>query len=63
MNQNDIYLIILDNITRHFEIYKNTGNAPGFKTFHEKLQTFLIWYVDAASFIDIDDERWMFYIM
>lgn len=57
------YTHTTDNITRHFEIYKNTGNAPGFKTFHEKLQTFLIWYVDAASFIDIDDERWMFYII
>ncbi|XP_785091.3 histone acetyltransferase type B catalytic subunit [Strongylocentrotus purpuratus] len=47
--------------TRHFEIYKCNVMTPGFKEFHSHLQTFLWWFVDASSYIDFDDERWMYY--
>lgn len=56
-------LFYTDGVTRHFEIYKNTIESSGFRSFHEKLQTFLLWYVDAASYIDADDDRWSYYLM
>ncbi|XP_033114772.1 histone acetyltransferase type B catalytic subunit-like [Anneissia japonica] len=47
--------------TSHFEIYKNDMSTPGFREYHERLQTFLWWFIDAASYIDPDDERWGYY--
>ncbi|XP_053615712.1 histone acetyltransferase type B catalytic subunit isoform X2 [Plodia interpunctella] len=46
---------------RMFEVYFSEISTPGFLTFHERLQTFLLWYVDAASFIDVDDDQWNFF--
>lgn len=37
--------------------------CPGFKAYHARLQTFLLWFVDAASFIDVDDDKWTFYMV
>ncbi|XP_014663140.1 PREDICTED: histone acetyltransferase type B catalytic subunit-like [Priapulus caudatus] len=46
-----------------FEMYKCDISCPGFKEYHARLQTFILWYIDAASFIDIDDDRWRFYLL
>ncbi|XP_047034678.1 histone acetyltransferase type B catalytic subunit [Helicoverpa zea] len=46
---------------RSFEVYYCETSTPGFLNFHERLQTFLLWYVDAASFIDVDDDQWTFF--
>ncbi|XP_013186287.1 histone acetyltransferase type B catalytic subunit [Amyelois transitella] len=46
---------------RMFEVYYSEISTPGFLSFHERLQTFLLWYVDAASFIDVDDDQWNFF--
>nr|SVE89275.1 EOG090X06NC [Daphnia sinensis] len=48
---------------RHFQLYSCTIEETGFQSYHERLQTFLLWYVDAASFIDVDDDRWRFYLI
>ncbi|PAA59331.1 hypothetical protein BOX15_Mlig013433g1, partial [Macrostomum lignano] len=48
---------------RHFEIYQPTMDTPGFREFHSRLQIFLIFFVDAASFIDADDDRWSFLVL
>nr|SVE86764.1 EOG090X06NC [Daphnia similis] len=48
---------------RHFQLYSCTIEETGFRSYHERLQTFLLWYVDAASFIDVDDDRWRFYLI
>ncbi|XP_037068304.1 histone acetyltransferase type B catalytic subunit-like [Pollicipes pollicipes] len=47
---------------RTFEVYLATAETPGLREHHEALQTFLLWYIDAASFIDIDDDRWRFFV-
>ena len=49
--------------TSHFEIYKNTIDVPGFKEYHKRMQTFLWWYIDAASYIDDDDDRWNYFTL
>lgn len=52
-----------DKGSRHFEVYKADMSCKGFKEYHERLQTFLLWYIDAASFIDIDDDQWHYFNM
>lgn len=51
-----------DNVTRTFEIYECNTKTPGFLAYHARLQTFLMWFVDAASFIDIEDPQWQFFV-
>ncbi|GBP38890.1 Histone acetyltransferase type B catalytic subunit [Eumeta japonica] len=46
---------------RTFEVYYCETSTPGFLQYHKHLQTFLLWYVDAASFIDVDDDQWTFF--
>ncbi|XP_063231534.1 histone acetyltransferase type B catalytic subunit [Bacillus rossius redtenbacheri] len=46
-----------------YEVYFCDITNPGFASFHERLQTFILWYIDAASFIDVDDENWRFFVM
>ncbi|XP_049886158.1 histone acetyltransferase type B catalytic subunit isoform X2 [Pectinophora gossypiella] len=46
---------------RTFEVYYTETSTSNFLSFHQRLQTFLLWYVDAASFIDVDDDQWTFF--
>ncbi|KAJ8874270.1 hypothetical protein PR048_025113 [Dryococelus australis] len=46
-----------------YEVFFCDVTMPGFVNFHDRLQTFILWYIDAASFIDIDDENWRFFVM
>lgn len=48
---------------RTFEVYKADMSCKNFKEYHQRLQTFLLWYVDAANFIDIDDDQWHYFNM
>lgn len=51
-----------DNTNRTFEIYECNIDTPGFLGFHARLQTFLLWFVDAASYIDTADRQWTFLV-
>lgn len=51
-----------DKATKTYEIYECNINTPGFVAFHARLQTFLLWFVDAASYIDIEDPQWIFLV-
>ncbi|KAK3612177.1 hypothetical protein CHS0354_016563 [Potamilus streckersoni] len=57
------YTVYKDGKDRKFEIYKISIDCPGFRDYHERLQTFLLFFVDAASFIDVDDDKWSFYLV
>lgn len=46
-----------------YEIYQANVSTPRLQKYHERLQMFLLWYIDAASFIDSDDERWNFFLL
>ncbi|KAK2150607.1 hypothetical protein LSH36_399g07001 [Paralvinella palmiformis] len=46
-----------------FEVYKTDIEAIGFRDFHERIQPFLLFFVDAASYIDVDDDRWDYYLL
>ncbi|KAI9014769.1 histone acetyltransferase 1 [Gaertneriomyces semiglobifer] len=41
-----------------FELYKCDFTTPGFKEYHRRLQLFLLWMIEGASFIEEDDDRW-----
>lgn len=51
-----------ENSSRTYETYECNVSTPGFKAFHSRLQTFLLWFVDAASYIDIEDSQWTFFV-
>ncbi|MBN3300274.1 HAT1 acetyltransferase, partial [Amia calva] len=46
-----------------YQIYKADMSCPGFREYHERLQTFLMWFIETASFIDVDDERWDYFLV
>ncbi|KAH3703489.1 histone acetyltransferase type B catalytic subunit-like [Dreissena polymorpha] len=48
---------------RQFEIYRTDIACPGFRDYHSRLQTFILFFIDAASYIDVDDDRWSFYLV
>jgi len=48
---------------KKYEIYHCKTNTKGLTQFHSHLQTFILWYIDAASYINVDDERWQFFLM
>ena len=41
---------------RNYQIFKTNCAVPGFTAYHEKMQTFLMWFIESASYIDIDDD-------
>ena len=48
---------------RDFEIYLSDISVPGFEAYHQRMQTFLWWFIDAASYIDVDDDKWQFFVI
>nr|XP_033800320.1 histone acetyltransferase type B catalytic subunit isoform X6 [Geotrypetes seraphini]XP_033800321.1 histone acetyltransferase type B catalytic subunit isoform X6 [Geotrypetes seraphini] len=46
-----------------YQICKADMTCPGFREYHERLQTFLMWFIETASFIDVDDERWDYFLV
>ncbi|KAL8561912.1 hypothetical protein ACOMHN_046702 [Nucella lapillus] len=57
------YTVTVDGEEREFQIYKPDIETPGFREYHKRLQTFVLFFVDAASYIDDDDEKWNFYLL
>lgn len=48
---------------RCFQVYLCDSSTSNFKKFHSKFEFFVFWYIDAASRIDFDDERWRFFVV
>uniref|UniRef100_A0A673FPB1 Histone acetyltransferase type B catalytic subunit n=1 Tax=Sinocyclocheilus rhinocerous TaxID=307959 RepID=A0A673FPB1_9TELE len=46
-----------------YQIHKVDISCPGFREYHERLQTFLMWFIETASFIDVDDDHWDFFLV
>lgn len=36
------------------------ANEPGFAEFHQKFEPLLIFYIEGANFLDLEDDRWTF---
>jgi len=60
----DSYTITKDDgIERCFDVYFTTIEEPGFREYHNKMESFIKFYIDAASYIDIDDPQWDYYLL
>lgn len=54
----------LKNSDKKFQIYKgNISKHTNLRSYHKRLQVFLLWFVDAASYIEDDDNQWDFYFL
>ncbi|XP_001359056.3 histone acetyltransferase type B catalytic subunit [Drosophila pseudoobscura] len=51
-----------DGSERLFEFYQCDYKVPSFLKFFARLQTFILWFVDAASYIDTDDAQWCYFV-
>lgn len=47
---------------RVFEIYACTMNTPNFLKFHAKFESFIFWFIDAASRI-MHDPQWQYFVV
>jgi len=45
-----------------YQIYYCDTSNSDFIRYHERLQTFVLWYIDGSSFIDTDDANWRFFV-
>ncbi|KAJ1786155.1 histone acetyltransferase 1, partial [Coemansia sp. RSA 2399] len=41
-----------------YEIYDNAFDSEEFCEYHRRMQTFLLFYIEGAQFIDTSDEKW-----
>jgi len=46
-----------------YEVFKCTEATPDFREYHERLQAWIMFFIDAASFIDFDDDSWRFFLL
>ncbi|KAG8327575.1 histone acetyltransferase 1 [Homalodisca vitripennis] len=49
--------------SKTYDIYHCDTSNQKFLNFHERLQTFILFYIDAASYIDVDDSKWQFFVL
>jgi len=50
-------------VSKTYEIYSCESSFPKFQDYLQKMETFILWFIDAATFVDSDDERWKFFVM
>ncbi|XP_042894781.1 histone acetyltransferase type B catalytic subunit [Parasteatoda tepidariorum] len=46
-----------------YKIYRADNETPGFLDYHQRMQTLVLWLIDAASYIDEEDEKWDFFVL
>jgi len=46
-----------------YEVYQSTVSDQGFKEYHERFQFFIMFYIDAASYLEVDDDKWIFFTL
>ncbi|XP_071943562.1 histone acetyltransferase type B catalytic subunit-like isoform X2 [Antedon mediterranea] len=48
--------------TSQFQVYKHDRmSLDSFREYHSRMQTFLWFFIDGASYIDTDDDQWLYY--
>ncbi|KAJ8973360.1 hypothetical protein NQ317_001405 [Molorchus minor] len=51
------------NVHSNYKISLCDVNDAEFQEYHKRFETFIVWFIDGASYIDLSDERWMlFYV-
>jgi len=44
-------------------LLKCSLSTPGFNEYHRRLQLFLLWTIEGASYIDETDKKWIIYTL
>lgn len=45
-------------LIRHFDVYRGDFQSLPMRKYHERLQLFLLFFIDRSSFINMDDPHW-----
>ena len=51
-----------DNKVESYDIFHASDSDAGFREYHSKLQPWIMFFIDAASYIDVDDANWRFFL-
>ena len=58
------HVVTKEGVTRTFEVYRTEASKdPGFLDYHSNIETWLLWFIDGASYIDVDDSKWEFFTL
>jgi len=49
--------------TIEYEVYRTTWDTPGFREYHRKMQIFILFYIEAGSYIVEDETVWEFVVL
>lgn len=52
------YFFVGSGSLNYYVVTKCTTEENGFIEFHKRYETLIIWFIDAANFIDLHDPRW-----
>lgn len=52
-----------NNKVETFDIFNASATDAGFREYHSKLQPWIMFFIDAASYIDVDDANWRFFLV
>ena len=56
-------MVVLHAGSRNFEIYFGNHETPNLLSYHSRLQPWIMFYIDAASYLDSDDPNWHYFLM
>ncbi|KAJ2841929.1 histone acetyltransferase 1, partial [Coemansia erecta] len=46
-----------------YEVYKGDFSMAAVRQYHERMQTFVLFFIEGAQFVDMGDERWTVYMV
>lgn len=52
-----------DGDKKTYQVYVIEDESNSFREYFNRLQTFVLWYIDSSNFIDFDDTKWKIFIM
>ncbi|XP_063912762.1 histone acetyltransferase type B catalytic subunit [Zophobas morio] len=65
-NHSEMFGEVIDTFENQGRTYKITicdTSSESFKEFHQRFETYIVWFIDGANFIDLEDTRWaIFYV-
>ncbi|KAK0193021.1 acyl-CoA N-acyltransferase [Armillaria mellea] len=49
--------------TVDYEVYHATWETPGFREYHQRMQLFILLYIEAGSYINDEEDQWEFVVL
>ncbi|ERL95079.1 histone acetyltransferase type B catalytic subunit [Dendroctonus ponderosae] len=49
------------NVQSKIIITKTDTSSAELRDFHARFETYIVWFIDAANFIDLEDDRWLIF--